>query len=83
MFSAHHFDENRPIETEIPVIIAYDSDILHYESLLPKGKTDIPKCIALVKAIQSNTSSQNQGIATMENNTSSQIQCVAAFIHII
>ena len=55
VYSANHFDKNRQIETEIPVIVAHDSVNPHYESLLPKGKTDIPKCIELVKAIQNNT----------------------------
>ena len=55
VYSANHFDKDRAIETETPVILAHDSENPHYESLLPKGKTDIPKCIELVKSIQNNT----------------------------
>ena len=54
VFSANRFEKNGQIETEDPVILAHDS-AGHYESLLPKGKTDVPKCIELVKAIQSNS----------------------------
>ena len=55
VFSANYFDENILPETDIPVIIAYDSQNLHYESLLPKGESNVQKCIALVKAVKSNT----------------------------
>ena len=55
VYSANIFDANRQIESDIPVIVAYDSQNLHYESLLPKGKMDIAKCIELVKAIQNGT----------------------------
>ena len=51
LFSANCFDVNRQIESDVPVIIAYDSHSLHYESLLPKGKIDIAKCTELVKSI--------------------------------
>ena len=55
VYFANHFDKDRAIDTETPVILAHDSENPHYESLLPKGKTDIPKCIELVKSIQNNT----------------------------
>ena len=55
LFSANYFDASKQPETDIPVIVAYDSFNLHYESLFPKGKTDVPKCVELVNSIQNKT----------------------------
>ena len=51
VFAADCFNKSRPIESDIPVILAHDSHNLHYESLLPQSDFDIVKCIALVTAI--------------------------------
>ena len=52
VFDARLFDANLELTTEVPVVIAYDSiGSGHYESILPKTKTDVKKCTMLTNAI--------------------------------
>ena len=51
VFPANYFDKNINPENEIPVVIAYDSQNLHYESLLPQSEDDNLKCIRLVNSV--------------------------------
>ena len=54
VFDARLFEANLELTTEVPVVIAYDSiGSGHYESLLPKTKTDVKKCTMLTNAILS------------------------------
>ena len=55
VFPANYFVKELKPKSEVPVVIAYDSQNLHYESLLPQGEDDIVKCIRLVKSVQSGT----------------------------
>lgn len=59
VFDANLFDPTRSLDTDIPVIIAYDSRAQHYESLIPKGKADINKTILLVRSILGNSYDKN------------------------
>ena len=48
VFDARLFEADIELTTEVPVVIAYDCrGSGHYESLLPKTKTDVKKCTVL------------------------------------
>ena len=55
VFSANFFDETIVPESDVPVVIAYDINGFHYESLLPKNELNVRKCAALVKSLLDET----------------------------
>ena len=55
IFKANFFDKDIIPTTEVPVVIAYDHRRLHYESILPKTKTEVNKCTMLANALLTGT----------------------------
>ena len=51
VFPANYFDKQIQPDNDIPVVIAYDSQNLHYESLLPQSEDDNVKCSRLVSSV--------------------------------
>ena len=59
VYCGNYFDKTQNVESEIPIILAYDGQALHYESLLPKSELDIKRSISLVKAVLAGTYDKN------------------------
>ena len=55
IFKANFFDNDIVPITEVPVVIAYDHRRLHYESILPRTKTEVKKCTTLANALLTGT----------------------------